>query len=272
MHARCGVRTDAGYSRRVHHEELSEANPRGGDINLRSGPQMEEYRAIVRRIQADRPANVLDWGCGYGQVTNLMHEAGLDVAAFDYRPDVGEGPRPMDRYPHLSVYLSGEPWRLPFADGAFEAVLSCGVLEHVIDPDASLEEIMRVLAPGGTFYVYKLPNRMSYLEAIARETGLYYHGACQHDKLYDRASATALLSRHGFEVSEVRRMNMLPLSLTGSWASRAAGLLWDANRWLSAVPGLNLIATNIQLVARTPSSGDTPATAAGPHAASTGVS
>ena len=53
----------------------------------------------------------------------------------------------------------------------FDAVLSCGVLEHVEDPDASLDEIRRVLQPGGTFYVYKLPNRASYLEAIARRLG-----------------------------------------------------------------------------------------------------
>jgi 2-polyprenyl-3-methyl-5-hydroxy-6-metoxy-1,4-benzoquinol methylase len=211
---------------------------------------MEEYRAIVRRILADRPARILDWGCGYGQVTELLSASGLQVSAFDYRPDITEGPRPMERYPHLSVYLSPEPWRLPYPDGAFDAVLSCGVLEHVMDPHASLEEIRRILAPGGAFYVFKLPNRASYLEAIARRTGLYYHGACEHDKLYSRRSAIDLLARHGFEVREVRRMNMLPLSLTADWAQRASSLIWQVNRLLSAVPGLNLIATNIELVAR----------------------
>jgi SAM-dependent methyltransferase len=234
----------------VHHEALSGANPRGGDVNLRSGPQMEEYRAIAARIGADQPTAVLDWGCGYGQVTNLLQEAGLDVSAFDYRPDAEEGTRLMERYPHLSVYLSPEPWRLPYADGAFDAVLSCGVLEHVSDPNASLEEIRRILTPGGTFYVFKLPNRTSYLEAVARRAGLYYHGACEHDKLYDRRSATALLRRHGFEIREFRRMNVLPLSLTAGWASRAASGIWTVNRLLSTVPGLNLIATNLELVAQ----------------------
>ena len=98
----------------------------------------------------------------------------------------------MERYPQLSVYVSPETWKLPYADGSFPAVLSCGVLEHVADPDASLDEIRRILEPGGTFYVYKLPNRISYLEAIARRAGLYYHGVAEHDRLYDRRSAIEL--------------------------------------------------------------------------------
>jgi len=240
---------------------MSEANPRGGDVNLRSGPQMEEYRAIAARIRADQPASILDWGSGHGQVSNLLHQAGLTVTAFDYQPDAPEGARPMERYPHLSVHLGSHPWRLPFGDGSFAAVLSCGVLEHVADPDASLDEIRRVLAPGGTLYVYKLPNRRSYLEAIARRMGLYYHGACEHDKLYDLPEAVELVRRHGFAVSEARLMNVLPLTVTGTWAMRSAPLIWRLNQGLSAVPGLKTIATNIELVARAPA---TPRAAAGP--------
>ncbi len=229
--------------------QLHCANPRGYDVNLRSGPQMREYEAIVRRIKADGPSRILDWGCGYGQVSYLLWRAGLDVTAFDYRPGDEEGVHALERYRHLRAHISHDPRRLPFADRTFDAVLSCGVLEHVEDPDASLEEIRRVLVPGGTFYVYKLPNRASYLEAIARRVGLYYHGAYEHDRLYDERSAHELLSRHGFAVQEMRRMNMLPLTITGRVANRAAGAIWAANRALSAAPGLNWFATNIEAVA-----------------------
>lgn len=227
----------------------SYVNPRGHDVNLRSGPQMREYELIVRRIRTDGPRRILDWGCGFGQVSELLWRAGLDVTSFDYAPDAEEGVRTMERYPHLQVHLSSDPRRLPFSDGAFDAVLSCGVLEHVQDPDASLEEIRRVLIAGGTFYVYKLPNRTSYLEAIARRAGLYYHGELEHDRVYDVRTARELLSRHGFTVREIRRANMLPLTLTGQMAARAAQPLWIANRALSAVPGLNRLATNVEVVA-----------------------
>ena len=228
-------------------------NPRGYDVNLRSGPQMREYQAIAQRIRADASSRILDWGCGYGQVSDLLWRAGLDVTAFDYRPNDEEGVHALERYPHLRAHISHDPRRLPFADRTFDAVLSCGVLEHVEDPDASLDEISRVLVPGGTFYVYKLPNRASYLEAVARRAGLYYHGAYEHDRLYDERSAHEVLSRHGFAVQEMRRMNMLPLTLTGRVANRAASAIWAANRALSRVPGLNRFATNVEAVANTSS-------------------
>jgi hypothetical protein len=61
----------------------------------------------------------------------------------------------------------------------------------------------------------------------------------------------ALLTRHGFSVQEIRLMNMLPLTITGRVAARAASVIWAFNRALSAIPGLNRLATNVELVART---------------------
>jgi len=231
------------------------ANPRGHDVNLRSAPQMLEYEAIVGRIATDRPGRVLDWGCGWGQVTDLLLRAGLEVESFDYRGD--DSPNALvelERFPGVRAYVSSDPVSLPYADDHFDAVLSCGVLEHVGDPDASLAEIRRILRPAGTFYCFKLPNRYSYLERIAKAAGLYYHGQDARDRLYTIASARALLTRHGFALLELRRANMLPLTLTGPLAQRAARAIWRANRGLARVPVLNTLATNVELVARAPAS------------------
>src|SRR3954471_2798427 len=142
---------------------------RGTDINVRSGPQMREYVAVADRIAADKPGRVLDWGCGWGQVTVLLRERGVDVESYDYRPDA-EAVKviSLERYPDVRATISAEPVKLPYEDNSFDAVLSLGVLEHVQDPDSSLDEIHRILRPGGRLYVFKLPNRTSYLEWIAK--------------------------------------------------------------------------------------------------------
>jgi hypothetical protein len=79
--------------------------------------------------------------------------------------------------------------------------------------------------------------------------GLYYHGRLENDRLYTPMLARELLRRNGYDVLELRRANMLPLSLTGRAASRAGLRIWQANRALSRAPGLNVLATNVELVA-----------------------
>lgn len=223
------------------------ARSRGLDVNLRSGPQMEEYVAIADRIAAGGFGRVLDWGCGHGQISQLLLERGVDAVAYDYRPGTTETSVRLDHYPDIVAYVGGDPVALPFANGEFDTVLSCGVLEHVARPAESLTEIHRILRPAGRLLVYKLPNRRSYLEAIAKRLGLYYHGALPDDRVYVRGDASELLSRCGFHVDDVRLTNMLPLTLERPFAHRHAKAIWRLNVALGRVPGLELLATNVEL-------------------------
>jgi SAM-dependent methyltransferase len=222
-------------------------------LNLRSAPQMREYEHIVARVGRDRPAKVLDWGCGYGQVSHLLLERGLDVTSLEYVPDAEEGRRSrLGHFPDVEAIMTREPVRLPFDDATFDAVLSVGVLEHVAQPDASLDELRRVLVPGGRLYVYKLPNRWSYLEWIARRAGMYYHGKLPEDTIYTLRGTRRMLERHGFRVEEARLANMVPLTLPGLLVARLTPALWAVNRALSKVPLLRAIATNVEAIAIKP--------------------
>jgi ubiquinone/menaquinone biosynthesis C-methylase UbiE len=221
------------------------------DLVLRSGPQNREYEAIADRVAADRPGRVLDWGCGWGQISDMMLRRGLEVTSFEY-DDAVDAPTvaPLERFPHIRAHRSPEPVELPFADAEFDAVLGCGVLEHVMDPNASLDELRRVLKPGGTLYVYKLPNRLSYLEWIARRIGIYHHGVGPYDKLYTLAEGRDLIERHGYQVIDGRHANMLPLTLQGRLAARLAGAIWLLSGAIARIPLLNRLATNVEYVAR----------------------
>jgi ubiquinone/menaquinone biosynthesis C-methylase UbiE len=206
---------------------------------------MLQYESLARRLAESDPGRLLDWGCGYGQVTALLRREGVDAIAFDYREGIpAPTVEPLERFPEIDAHVSPDPVQLPFEDGSFDTVLSCGVLEHVQDPDASLDEIRRLLRPGGTFFVTNLPNRYSYTERIARLLGLYYHGKLPNDRVYTKQSVRDLLARHGFEIDELRHAHMLPLTLGGP-----ASLVWGASRMLERIPGLNLVATSLELAA-----------------------
>jgi ubiquinone/menaquinone biosynthesis C-methylase UbiE len=226
---------------------MADVNPRGFDLNLRSGPQMREYQQIADRVASEDVGPVLDWGCGFGQITELLLERGVQVEAYDYRAGEPARTTQLERYPHIAAHISGDPVALPFPDRHFKAVLSCGVLEHVQDPEASLRELHRVLTPGGRLFIYKLPNRFSYLETIARALGLYYHGKLPDDRVYDRRRVYGLLPAHGFRIDDFRRANMLPLTLGDAFAWRHAGRIFQTNQQLARVPLINLLATNLEV-------------------------
>lgn len=203
------------------------------------------YRSLARDIARRQPGRVLDWGCGWGQMTALLRENGVETVAFDYRAGL-DSPvtERLSRFPEIEAQLSSQPVALPFESDSFDTVLSCGVLEHVPDPEGSLAEIRRILRPGGMFYLTNLPNRYSYTERGARILGRYYHGKLPDDRVYTVRTARALLERHGYQIAQIRRAHMLPLTLGGP--ARPA---WALSCALERIPGVNLVATSLEVVA-----------------------
>jgi 2-polyprenyl-6-hydroxyphenyl methylase/3-demethylubiquinone-9 3-methyltransferase len=95
---------------------------------------------------------VLDAGCGGGLVARTLTEAGAEVVGMDRSlGSLRVARRAIAPAPPGSFHpVRGRLERLPFADGAFDAVVAADVLEHVPDLPAAVGEIARVLAPGGS--------------------------------------------------------------------------------------------------------------------------
>lgn len=100
-------------------------------------------------------------GCRLGRV-NAIPERFLqlrrELADDELALDCGSGGRKtagvisLDVGPFFETEIVGDGMHLPFRDGAFGLVLSQAVIEHVIRPEAYVDEIFRVLRPGGLFY------------------------------------------------------------------------------------------------------------------------
>ncbi len=88
--------------------------------------------------------NILDVGCGikpYRSLFNTTSYTGIDIK--------GGGHSNMDKTP--DKFYNGTT--IPFPDNSFDAVICTEVLEHVAEPIKILNEIRRVLKPGGEIYL-----------------------------------------------------------------------------------------------------------------------
>ena len=60
----------------------------------------------------------------------------------------------LDASPRYNPTIVGDAHNLPLADGSVPAILSLSTLEHLEDPKRAMDEIYRVLKPGGKALIY----------------------------------------------------------------------------------------------------------------------
>ena len=101
-------------------------------------------------------------GCGAGRHAFEMYRRGADVIAFDQDADELSGVRDlfvaMEEAGEVPAgaeadVKEGDALSLPFADGEFDRIVAAEVLEHIPADIQAIQELARVLRPGGTMAV-----------------------------------------------------------------------------------------------------------------------
>lgn len=109
------------------------------------------WRVATRRAVAALPGErVLDLAAGTGTSSEAFAAAGADVVPCDF--STGMVAVGKSRRPELA-FVAGDAMRLPFADASFDAVTISFGLRNVVDPQAGLQEMLRVTRPGGRLVV-----------------------------------------------------------------------------------------------------------------------
>jgi SAM-dependent methyltransferase len=140
----------------------------------------------IARLGLDRSSPVLDVGSGTGSSLAMLREAGyLNVAGLDLRPEAIA----FCAEKGFEVKL-GNATALPFPDDSFELVLATDVIEH-LDADLNgLEEVNRVVKPGGHALVTvpAFPSLWGLQDRIAH-----------HRRRYRMRPLLALVKQAGFK-------------------------------------------------------------------------
>jgi len=199
-----------------------------------------------------RGTRLLDVGCGSGALGSVLLSSGRYEEVHGLELSEEAAARARERgLRALAFNLNAG--RFPYPDGSFDTVTCLAVIEHVFDPRRLLNEIARVLAPGGTL-VLDTPNiryakhlwallvrrRFPITAGDAEDLRLAYDGGHLHYFTY--RDIARLLNDRGLKPE--RFFRILPPRLLGGGLGAPAGVL-------SRIPGLSeLMSAEIFVTAR----------------------
>jgi SAM-dependent methyltransferase len=161
--------------------------------------QFGNLEANLRFIEAagalGPSAEVLEIGTGTGALLRTLLQQGCRIQGVDVSPQLIAdanrwfGPLPIQQVDGVA---------LPFPDRSFDVVLSFDVFEHIPDSDAHLEEVRRVLRPGGV-YLLQTPNKWSNVLFETIRWRSFTRFREDHCSLHTLGQLTRRFARHGFD-------------------------------------------------------------------------
>ncbi|HEX8835155.1 MAG TPA: methyltransferase domain-containing protein [Abditibacteriaceae bacterium] len=136
---------------------------------------------------------LLDIGCGTGANLPMLHAfvgpAGA-LTGIDFSPLALEFARSHPESKNADLQQA-DALNLPFDDNSFDIVTMLDVLEHLSDDERALQEVRRVLRPGGV-YVWSVPAYQKLWSA--------HDEALHHFRRYEYHGLRCLLRQQGFDI------------------------------------------------------------------------
>lgn len=158
--------------------------------------RLAEVGGLVRQFGL-KDKNVLDVGCGKGEMLEVLAEAGLrptglEAGAESVAVAQAAGRNVVKGYIGETDELAGAP---------YDAFICLNYLEHLPEPGRIVRKIGRLTAPGAVGYV-TVPN-LEYLLG----TKCYYEFVADHLSYFTRATLSLAFTANGFEVLDCRTIN-----------------------------------------------------------------
>jgi len=167
-------------------------------------------------IGSDMPKSgrAIEIGCGSARLlARVGRAAPLQLVGFDASVNALRLAAATASHFQLAIRTArGDVRALPFESGAFDLVLSGGLLEHFEDPSPVLSEMVRILRPGGVFYADVVPRKLSLYrigEALRMLRSPWMEEGVYESSLGPRWYARSLAA-HGLEAIRIQSAGVYP--------------------------------------------------------------
>lgn len=146
--------------------DLEKAALRGEPSYVWRSGQQRRLEMIIQAAGERISGRVMEDGCGVGLYLKHLQEYGGQVTGLDFDRE-----RTVDSAGLGLAVVQAAGENLPYSDNDFDLVLSNEVIEHVQSDRRTVEEMVRVLKPGGRLVLF-CPNRGYPFETH----GIYWRG------------------------------------------------------------------------------------------------
>lgn len=185
---------------------VSRYTPRAGAYERLLAPELRRAaRPLLERLEVRSARRVLDVGCGVGALLPDLRSASPSAVVVGVDRTEAMLRRAPSGFP-LAVMDGG---RLAVRDAALDAVVMAFMLFHLRDPAAALEEVRRVLRPGGRVGVITWGGDADYPARSVLSEELDAHRAppvdadlANHELVDTPAKVAALLEGAGYGAVE----------------------------------------------------------------------
>jgi ubiquinone/menaquinone biosynthesis C-methylase UbiE len=123
-------------------------------------PWFHAQLKIVLEMLGSEKGRLLDIGCAAGAEFEPLLDRGFEIVGIDYSPEMVRLAKERFNSSGSVQLCRADAEALPFPDASFDHVVCLGVFEYLSTYDRSLDEIHRVLRPGGSVII-SLPTRIS---------------------------------------------------------------------------------------------------------------
>lgn len=171
-------------------------------VDLLSVPRRVE-REIIRSWMDETPTSIAcDVACGNGRFSRMMSERSLRVYAVDLRFDALRFgvKRNQDHRNTKVVYVQGDVCELPFPKDGFDLLVCNSSLEHFQDDRTALQEMARVIEPGGYLIITVDALNQKHITLTLREK---HKHIAQVVNYYDSESLIKKIRDAGFVPTRV---------------------------------------------------------------------
>lgn len=183
--------------------------------DLRKVKAKTKVDLLLNHIAPSKNWHVVEFGCGTGYICEeLFKKIGCNVIGIDFSDiAIEKAKRRLIDYPVR--FICSDIFNTNIESNTIDMVVCCGIIEHILNVNALLNEVRRILKPGGFIFIIST-NIFSFIyphRKIKQALKIWNYG---YQKNWSHKALKSLLTEHGYSILfEGRIIYMNDLKLIG---------------------------------------------------------